>query len=280
MAYSLYVSAVTAIQIYSAYVLLKIMDAPNFVFSAKFSLLTLSLCNIEDFSQTMTHIQYIMGSGSGYLFFILPALTLIVLFIIFDMKMLFLVWKSHNLANMDNPQLLRKRLTSFYIQFYLGLFLYLTLTYFFAYDPWMILLRNLLLLPQIVHNVRLGQKPNFNPYYIFGFIGSRLLVPLYERACPENRFKLAPNPTLFLILLSIFVLEVILIALQNRLGSRFFVPKRFLPNYYDYRTKIRASEVNSKEDCAICLQGLVEFRGHSGSTSGEAGLRINEESLV
>lgn len=33
-------------QIYSAYVLLKIMDAPNFVFSGKFSLLTLSLCNI------------------------------------------------------------------------------------------------------------------------------------------------------------------------------------------------------------------------------------------
>jgi hypothetical protein len=46
MTYSLYVSAVTAIQIYSAYMLLKIMDAPNFVFSGKFSLLTLSLCNI------------------------------------------------------------------------------------------------------------------------------------------------------------------------------------------------------------------------------------------
>lgn len=127
----------------------------------------------------MTHIQYIMGSSSGYLFFILPALSLIVLFIIFDMKMLFLVWKSHNLANMDNPQLLRKKLTSFYIQFYLGLFLYLTLTYFFAYDAWMILLRNLLLLPQIVHNVRLGQKPNFAPHYLFGYIGSRLLIPLY-----------------------------------------------------------------------------------------------------
>lgn len=48
----------------------------------------------------------------------------------------------------------------------------------------MIILRNLFLLPQIVHNVRLGQKPNFNPFYLFGYIGSRLLVPLYERACP------------------------------------------------------------------------------------------------
>lgn len=54
------------------------------------------------------------------------------LFIIFDMKMLFLVWRSHNIANIENPQLLRKKLTAFYIQFYLGLFLYLTLTYFFG----------------------------------------------------------------------------------------------------------------------------------------------------
>jgi hypothetical protein len=46
MAYSLFVSGVTCIQIYSAYCLLKVMDAPNFVFAAKFSLLAVSICNI------------------------------------------------------------------------------------------------------------------------------------------------------------------------------------------------------------------------------------------
>lgn len=56
-------SALVGIQIYSGYMLVKIMDAPNFVFTAKISLLTLSLCNIEDFSQTMNHIQYIMGTS-------------------------------------------------------------------------------------------------------------------------------------------------------------------------------------------------------------------------
>ena len=62
LGYSLYVTAVVAIQIYAGYVLVGIMDAPNFVFTGKMSLLALSLCNIEDFSQTMNHIQYIMGS--------------------------------------------------------------------------------------------------------------------------------------------------------------------------------------------------------------------------
>jgi transmembrane E3 ubiquitin-protein ligase len=127
----------------------------------------------------MAHIQNIMSSESGYLFFVLPALAYIVLFIIFDMKLLFIVWRSQNIANLDNPQLVRKKLTAFYILFYLGLFLYLTLTYFFANEEWMILLRTLVLLPQVVHNVRLGHKPNFVPFYLFGFIGSRLLIPLY-----------------------------------------------------------------------------------------------------
>jgi hypothetical protein len=190
----------------------------------------------------MSHIQNIMSSESGYLFFVLPSLAYIVLFIIFDMKMLFLVWRSQNIANLDNPQLIRKKLTAFYIQFYLGLFLYLTLTYFFANEDWMILLRTLILLPQLVHNLRLGHKPNFAPFYIFGFVGARLLVPLYERACPYNRFHLMPKPSLVVAVFTAYVIEVVLIALQHRLGSRFFVPKRFLPNYYDYRLQLREDE--------------------------------------
>jgi hypothetical protein len=72
----------------------------------------------------------------------------------------------------------------------------------------MIVLRNLVLVPQIIHNIRLGSNPGFNVYYIFGFIGSRLLIPLYERLCPDNRFHLSPNITLVVILFSLYALEV------------------------------------------------------------------------
>lgn len=72
-----------------------------------------------------------MSSGTAYLLFVLPALAYLVLFVIFDMKMLFLVWRSHHMRNIENAQVLRKKLTVFYIEFYLGLFVYLTLNYFF-----------------------------------------------------------------------------------------------------------------------------------------------------
>lgn len=61
----------------------------------------------------------------------------------------------------------------------LGLFIYLTLTYFFSYDAWMILLQNLVLIPQIVHNARVGNNPGFEPLYVFGYISARFLIPLY-----------------------------------------------------------------------------------------------------
>lgn len=51
-------------------------------------------------------------------------------------------------------------------------------------------------------------------------------------------------------------MEILLIALQNRLGSRFFVPKRFLPDYFEYRHKMKISEENRGDECAICLQNL------------------------
>ena len=42
-----------------------------------------------------------------------------------------------------------------------GLFLYLTLTYFFTFDVWIIILQNLFMIPQIVYSARMGNNPGF-----------------------------------------------------------------------------------------------------------------------
>lgn len=96
MLYSLYVSAVVAVQIFSAYMMMRDMDGPNFLFGSRLSLLTLAACNVLDFAQMMTHVELIMGSSSGFLFFVLPALAHLCLFVFLEMRMLFLAWKSHN----------------------------------------------------------------------------------------------------------------------------------------------------------------------------------------
>lgn len=61
----------------------------------------------------------------------------------------------------------------------MGLFGYLTLTYFFSFDGWMIVFQNLIYLPQIVHNIRRGNSPGFYASYVLGYLGLRMLIPLY-----------------------------------------------------------------------------------------------------
>jgi hypothetical protein len=53
---------------------------------------------------------------------------------------------------------------------------------------WHILISQIILVPQIVRNARKNSQESFNCYYIFGYVGVRALLPIYERACPSNRF--------------------------------------------------------------------------------------------
>jgi hypothetical protein len=259
----MYTTLVVGLQIFCAISILKQIDQENPAILSKMSLFTLSMCNIEDFYFTMLHIEYIMSTGTAYLMFVLPSLAYLVLFVIFDMKMLFLVWRSHHMRNIENPQALRKKLTVFYIQFYLGLFIYLTLNYFFEYEYWLIFLQHLIMVPQIVHNVLKGNNPGFSPYYIIGFLGLRFLIPLYQRGCPGNHFSLEPMPILVSILAGLYIVEVmfsliqiLILYFQSKYGPRFFVPKFLLPNYYNYNVKLKLSEENKDLECTICLLSI------------------------
>lgn len=60
--YCFYVASTLAIQIICVYLLLKNIDRHNPNFANKFSLTTIAICNIEDFYQTLTHIEYILTS--------------------------------------------------------------------------------------------------------------------------------------------------------------------------------------------------------------------------
>lgn len=56
----------------------------------------------------------------------------------------------------------------------------------------MILLRTLVLLPQIVHNIRLGHRPNFTPAYIFGFVGNDVTIKVQDCFYPSMNAVVLP----------------------------------------------------------------------------------------
>lgn len=118
------------------------------------------------------------------------------------------------------------------------MFGYLILMYFFTYDIWPLYLQAFLFLPQIVHNVRKGNNPQFYAAYVLGLLGMRLVLPLYYRGCPDNIYVIEPDTAFCIVWSSLFAIQIATLFIQKQCGPRFFIPRKFIPGHYEYKTKL------------------------------------------
>jgi hypothetical protein len=131
--------------------------------------------------------------------------------------------------------------------------------------------------PQIAHSTYTGTKHALHPAYLVGTSLSRCFIPLYFLGCPNNFLAMLAvyvNPQYLAVLSDsaasaasgsalhhagsladlpaasvsacwVLVLwtaaQVGVLLLQSAFGPRFFVPKQWLPQRYDYRRPIPAS---------------------------------------
>ncbi len=122
----------------------------------------------------------------------------------------------------------------------------------------MVILQSIFFIPQIVHNARSGHRAFFDPFYILGYLGARILMPLYDRGCPDNHFVLTPMIGLVIAVLLLYSFQILMLFLQFKLGPKFFIPRVLLPEYYNYNVKLKMSEENRELECAICLLNIFD----------------------
>jgi len=132
--------------------------------------------------------------------------------------------------------------------------------------------------PQIVYNaVNNTKKPFFqSPAGGYALLMSltRLFIPLYVYGCPRNfvatlgdhsEFTHLYNPTACLVLAAWLACQILVLYLQDRLGSRFFLPAAFHPVVYNYHRAIPQSEEAANEleaggkECVICYN-IVDYQ--------------------
>ncbi|KAG0202643.1 hypothetical protein BGX28_004903 [Mortierella sp. GBA30] len=119
------------------------------------------------------------------------------------------------------------------------------------------------LLNVIVRNVIRGSKRGLSLWFVLGMSTTRLALPVYFYACPEN--LMGHEPTRWIWGLVFWVtLQVCVLLLQDWLGPRFFIPKKYLPPIYDYHPILPPADEESGsrsghghhgpvQDCAICM---------------------------
>lgn len=205
----------------------------------------------------------LLGTGVSDLFFgsfIWVSVLKLLLFSVFQMRLVISAYQARMTQEMsfEGLQGLRARLVTMHVRFY-GVVLFILIVGFsFPIHPMIIVVcLYSFWIPQIVHNVQHGTKHAFHPVYLFGMTVSRMFLPLYIMGCPKNFLvglweyfspsgHLSPNTLIlstsacyFLVIWLAF--QVIVLHLQNTFGARFFVPKQFLPQGYDYHRPLPQS---------------------------------------
>ena len=110
---------------------------------------------------------------------------------------------------------------------------------------------------QIVCNVRRDARRSLHPRYIIGTSITRLAVPLYFFGCPHNFMRVTPSPQVCVLLLLYMGAQAACLLLQHYFGPRCFIPRRFLPQKYDYARPLgpnfAAANGEAERDCVICM---------------------------
>lgn len=116
--------------------------------------------------------------------------------------------------------------------------------------------------PQIILNIYTEAKKPLHSNYVYIMSTSRLMVPLYFLAVPNNFLSSIPSNSITVapfdqvdklymceaLFLWVGLQTGILIA-QSRYGARFFIPKRFLPTPFNYQRSIPESVLaNGRKD--------------------------------
>eukprot|EP00923_Selenidium_pygospionis_P018999 GHVN01033147.1.p1 GENE.GHVN01033147.1~~GHVN01033147.1.p1 ORF type:complete len:660 (-),score=94.42 GHVN01033147.1:1070-3049(-) len=224
---------------------------------------------------------FVAGLSSNFqvpsftLMFLLKAFFLVCI----DARLLACVWASRNreLAAEGEDALLRRART---YRLFAGVSVLLCIPVYFLmrWVPFTIVsLAHLYWVPQIFRDVWKGQRRSLPPVYIVGLSLSRLAFPLYLWGCPVtiftgdvlDRVPSAPSPTICVSIAFLTTLQVVVMLLQRRYGSRFFVPLSWLPHVYDYHRHVTVADMKGVDsesggavDCVICMTDVgVSDRG-------------------
>lgn len=120
-----------------------------------------------------------------------------------------------------------------YCIFYCGIFIYVWFLFNYFSSPFFIIINSLFLVPQIVHNLRFGNKLGNQYEYLILLCSSQIFF-IYLKGYPDNFFLYHPQFLVCVAIVLLTSLQIWIIITQNVKGTYFFIKRSWLPNYYEY----------------------------------------------
>mmetsp|Transcript_10498 Transcript_10498/g.21125 ORF Transcript_10498/g.21125 Transcript_10498/m.21125 type:complete len:696 (-) Transcript_10498:1246-3333(-) len=269
---TVYTLLVTMISFVQVLVLIRQMETTSTQAGAsRVSLMTIGLQAVADSYLCLGHLTMGIAVQSLFHAFATAAFFKFIIFSIFEMRYMLMIWKARRPAGFSEGwDAMRRELSMLYSRFYGSLLFGIVLLYqmqsrfhyfvYALYSFWV---------PQIVLSVVGDHRRPLHPVYIIGMSATRLLIPMYFWSCPKNFLHIQPQSRVAIELSFWMFLQTAILLSQHKLGPRWFVPKRLLPEKYNYYRSLsipglRASNSSTEDlssrdsDCLICMH---EIRG-------------------
>lgn len=242
--YSLFATLVCAIQI--GVLMLQMRYAQAQAIAARMSIVSICSNSLLDSIISVGHLMLSASVPGTFLHhFMWVSLLKLVFFCVFEMRMVVTVYQARFAQELSTEgwQGLRRRLASLHLRFYAAVFfcLFVSLSLldtpivlvFLLYSMWV---------PQIAWNVYNGTRKALLPAYLYGTSATRLFIPLYFYACPNNFLHnivvddvaLGPQMESCFVLVLWMGVQVAALGAQDKFGSRYFLPSSWFPEKYDY----------------------------------------------
>jgi len=261
MNYTLMVTVVSLVQVL---LLVRQMEMTSTQAGAsRVSLVTIGLQAVADSYLCLCHLTIGIAVQSLFNAFATAAFFKFVLFSIFEMRYMLIIWKARRPAAFNEGwEVMRRELSLLYSRFYGSLLLGVVLLYHMQnhLHAFMLLFYSFWV-PQIASNVINDHRRPLHLAYLLGTSLTRLAIPCYFLACPNNFLHVRPQPELAGVLASWMAFQVIVLCAQQRFGSRWFIPRRLLPEKYDYFRALSQAECASLSDAIDLESGGVNANG-------------------
>lgn len=246
--YSTLLMVVCAAQIYL--IVLQMRHSEPQGASARMSMLSVGSQALLDAVLCVGHLLLSVAIPSVFFYYFMwISILKLVIYSVLEMRMMIGIYRARNLQNLElnNAMALRRYLSVIHTRFFIALFVAMMIVNMFYDKPFLLVFMFYSFwIPQIALNAFQGTRQPFLPSYAAGITLTRLFIPLYVFGCPENFLTdllgadiVSFSTCIFLVLWLGF--QLVVLELQSRIGSRFFVPKRFLPVTYDYRRPLPSS---------------------------------------
>ena len=251
-----YTLMVTAASFCQVLLLVRQIDYSNSRSAAvKVSLLTIGQQAVMDSYLCLMHLTTGIVVEALFNAFATAAFFKFMIFSIFEMRYLLIIWKARRPQGFQEGwNSMRRELSMLYSRFYGCLLAGIILIYQLQrHSGVLILIVYSFWVPQIIHNIHHDHRKPLLVRYIVGMSATRLLIPLYALACPNNFLHAEPNYGVAAMLLAWVALQVAVLLLQHYKGPRCCIPRRFRPDKYDYYRRVPMVATGEGEDCAICM---------------------------